>query len=186
MDCRTFRRRHLAFLDDTLPGIEMVQMERHMQECPACAGMDAAIRRSLLLLRNLPALEPSAELQGRVLARLANESRRRRFPDHHFRGPSVGVFAGTAASVVALGLVGAVLFGSFGPSDVPLPRLPAVTASRAGASFVSFDEVATPAFAASMSTGMPMWPALLLAEEGSVRFATAELEPVSFSPQPNR
>jgi hypothetical protein len=38
----------------------------------------------------------------------------------------------------------------------------------------AIDESA-PAFMASMSTGMPMWPALMLAEEGPLRFAASEV-----------
>jgi hypothetical protein len=37
-----------------------------------------------------------------------------------------------------------------------------------------------------MSMGMPVWPALLLAEEGSLRFAAAELQPASYTQVPQR
>lgn len=186
MDCRTFRRKHLAFLDDTLPGVEMVQMEQHRQSCSECARVDSTVRRSLLLLRNMPMIEPSAGFQARLLQRLSYESQRGRLSERYFRGPSLGVFAGSAASVVALGLVGAVLFGSFGDGVATIPRLPAVVTAPARVDATPIDQIAAPAFAASMSSGMPMWPALLLAEEGSVRFATAELEASGFTPGSNR
>lgn len=186
MDCRTFRRKHLAFLDDTLPGVEMVQMEQHRQGCPGCASMDAGVRRSLLLLRNLPPVEPSADFEARLLHRLAHEARRGRRPERYPHGPSLRVFAGGAASVVALGLVGAVLLGAPESTVAAAPRLPAVVTAPVRIDGTPLDQVAAPAFAASMSTGMPVWPALLLAEEGSVRFATAELESVSFAPGPSR
>jgi hypothetical protein len=61
------------------------------------------------------------------------------------------------------------------------PRLPAVVVVNSlTASRLVDSELAAPAFVASMSMGMPMWPALLLAEEGSLRFASAELKPVSY------
>lgn len=186
MDCRTFRRKHLAFLDDTLPGVEMVQMEQHRQGCPSCATLDASVRRSLLLLRNLPSIQASADFEARLLHRLAHEARHGRRAEREIRGPSLSVFAGTAASVVALGLLGSVFVRAPEAADVGVPRLPAVVASPARADGTPLDQVAAPAFAASMSTGMPMWPALLLAEEGSVRFATAELEPVSYAPRGSR
>jgi hypothetical protein len=36
------------------------------------------------------------------------------------------------------------------------------------------DEASAPAYVASMSTGIPMWPALMLAEEGPLRFADTQ------------
>jgi len=36
-----------------------------------------------------------------------------------------------------------------------------------------------PAYVASMSTGIPMWPALMLAEEGPLRFAAAGMQNAS-------
>jgi hypothetical protein len=62
-----------------------------------------------------------------------------------------------------------------------LPRLPAVTAYPGADGGGPSESISVPAFVASMSTGMPVWPALLLAEEGSVRFANAELESSSWS-----
>jgi hypothetical protein len=70
MDCREFSDQHLAFVDDTLPGIELVRMQRHIVECEGCAKQDAKVRRALLLFRNLPSIEPSADFASRLEARL--------------------------------------------------------------------------------------------------------------------
>ena len=70
MDCSTFRRLHLAYLDDTLCADLLVAAECHVIECPACARHDTAVRRALLLARNLPAIEPSADFTERLHERL--------------------------------------------------------------------------------------------------------------------
>ena len=75
MDCSAFRRHHVAYVDDTLPGDLVVAAARHVAECPACARHDTAVRRSLLLARNLARdtapLECSADFGVRLEARLA-------------------------------------------------------------------------------------------------------------------
>ncbi len=70
MDCTEFRRHHLAYVDDTLPGDVLVAAERHRVECAACGAQDTLVRRSLLLARNLPTIEPSADFAARLEARL--------------------------------------------------------------------------------------------------------------------
>jgi hypothetical protein len=52
--------------------------------------------------------------------------------------------------------------------------LPAVIASSPPADPFDGEDPAS-AFVASMSTGIPMWPALMLAEEGPLMFAASEL-----------
>jgi anti-sigma factor RsiW len=73
MDCREFCDQHVAYVDDTLAGIELVRMQRHMAECDSCAKHDAKIRRSLLLFRNLPPIQPSPDFSERLEARLRRE-----------------------------------------------------------------------------------------------------------------
>src|SRR5690242_3366418 len=61
MDCREFRNKHVAFVDDLLPAFEMDAMQRHLLACSNCSRHDTKIRRSLLIVRNLPPIEPSPE-----------------------------------------------------------------------------------------------------------------------------
>ena len=44
MDCRSFRKHHVAYLDDLFPGELLVAAERHVRECAACAAHDTAVR----------------------------------------------------------------------------------------------------------------------------------------------
>ena len=73
MNCREFRRKHDAYVDDTLSGVDIEGMERHLRLCEQCAALDTRIRRSLLLARNLPTIQPSAAFGERLQMRLAQE-----------------------------------------------------------------------------------------------------------------
>lgn len=185
MDCRTFRRNHLAFLDDTLPGVVMAEMQQHLEQCKRCAHQDTNVRRALLLLRNLPPVAPSSDFNDRLRARLTAEVSRGR-PEAAIRGPTVGTFARTAVSVVALGALFALILSAEASEHAPYPVLPAVVASPTMTIDIPGESIATPAFVTSVSTGMPVWPALLLADEGSLRFATAELEATSWTSEHGR
>jgi hypothetical protein len=58
MNCREFRRKHDAYVDDTLSGVDIEAMGRHLRLCAHCAALDTRIRRSLLLAHN-PAVDPT-------------------------------------------------------------------------------------------------------------------------------
>ena len=166
MDCRAFRRKHLAFVDDTLPGVEVVRMQLHLSECANCATWDHRVRRSLLLARNhLRPITPSDGFQARLAYRLEQERR---------RGAPPSLLAGglrwTTAAAVVLSL--AVIAGSAillvnGSPQVELARLPTVVLEPSTEDFVPSDPFvsATPAFVATVSTGMAILPALMLAAE---------------------
>jgi hypothetical protein len=185
MDCRFFKKRHQAFLDDTLPGIETAAMREHLRVCPSCARQDASIRRALFLVRNLPHIEPSDGFSARLRTRLAVEAARPTRPDTVFRGPSTGAFAGLASAVFVVGLLSVMAVDRSGAASEPFPRLPTVVVEEVPETPMIDDSgLAAPAFVASLSMGMPVWPTLLLAEQGSLRFATAELKPVTLQIAP--
>src|SRR5688572_14553375 len=71
MDCRSFRRHHLAYLDDTLSGDQTSEAQRHVMACDPCAAHDTLVRRSLMMARSLPTIEPTADFQRRLRDRLA-------------------------------------------------------------------------------------------------------------------
>lgn len=176
MDCRSFRRQHLAFVDDTLPGVDVVCMERHRYECESCARLDRDVRRSLLLIRNnLPAIQPSADFSARLARRLDDERRRAAAPAPLFRGPGMSGFLSMSIGVVALGLFAVVMRdGGAAPSEASnVARLPSVVYRPNGVPLGvnATLPVAPPAFVASVSTGMAVWPALLMMEEAQSRYA---------------
>lgn len=176
MDCRTFRRQHVAFVDDTLAGIDVVPMERHRIECATCARMDADVRRSLLLIRNnLPTIQPSEEFSLRLARRLEAERARSLTPVPLFKGPGLRGFLSMSMGVVALGVLSVALTRE--PEQVAhTVRLPHVTLRPQGAplGMNSALPVAPPAFVASVSTGMAVWPALMMMEEAQSRYADAQ------------
>ncbi len=187
MDCRTFRRKHFAFVDDTLPGIDVVQMERHRSECATCARLDSDIRRSLLLVRNnLSTIQPSAEFASRLARRLEAERHRNAAPPPFFRGPGVSGFLSMSLGVVALGFLAVAMMDR--QESGAIARLPDVVFRPvAVAPSSQIAPVAPPAFVASVSTGMAVWPALLMMEEAQSRYAegggTTPVRAVNYQPE---
>ena len=177
MDCREFCDQHVAFVDDTLAGIELVRMQRHLAECESCAKHDAKIRRALLLFRNLPSIELSAGFSQRLEARL-----RDCHSDHLLattqRNLRRGAIAATLASAVMLGYIGTTLYHhTDAPRDLvmapviattPEPELMPITTS-------------TPAIVTSVSAGLGIWPVALFAEQAPVRFAHSRLELTNYT-----
>jgi hypothetical protein len=106
MDCRGFRSKHVAFVDDFLSGEEVVAMQGHLLECAECATHDVKIRRALLLFRNLPAVEPSPDFYSRLSARIESERAAAHVrPTFAARGPGIGTFMSIAAGLVTVGYV---------------------------------------------------------------------------------
>lgn len=161
MDCRTFRQHHCAFVDDLLPGADIALMERHRAACGRCAEYDARVRRSLLVIRNLPVVQCSPDFAERLQRRLRETQ-----PDRNPTlvaarpRPSFGTFAAVAATVV-VAAGGALAFAAL--AEPTTLRLAPVVASAPAPAMP--DRLAGPALAASASAAAPMWPALLLADE---------------------
>ena len=152
-------------------------MQRHLAECENCAKHDAKIRRALLLFRNLPCIEPSADFSQRLEARL-----RECDSDHLLavtqRNLRRGAIAATLASVAMLGYIGTTLYHhTDAPRDlimppvvatIPEPELTPITTS-------------TSALVASVTAGLTIWPAALFAEQAPVRFAHSRLELTNYT-----
>ena len=174
MDCKTFATRHAAFIDDTLPGFEMAAMRDHMTECTRCSRRDAEVRRALFLLKNLPPVQVSDGFQDRLRARITAEG-----PAYQSKGPKdLSVMKWSAVAAMLVAIVGVTSWPESGRTETPI-RLPAVFASAPVDLYG--DEGEWPqAYVASMSTGIPMWPALMLAEEGPLRFAAAGIQNASW------
>ncbi len=176
MDCREFRKNHLAFVDDTLSAVDTAAMRRHLQVCSCCARLDTRIRRGLLLARNLPVIQPSADFMERLNARLREVGpidRHAAVATSPFRGFSVGMFSAIAAGIMAVTLLASALLGG-GARDEEL-RLPPVIASVPEPEPAP-SSVASPVYVASFMTGMPVWPAVMHANEASLHMANVEFK----------
>ena len=173
MDCRAFRNSHVAFVDDTLPGVEHQAMEEHLQSCRLCAEHDARVRRSLMAARSLEPIVPSTEFSSRLRSRLDAERVRLAVPVPLMRGPSLAAFVATAAALVAVGVVAVELQLHDGAPQIE-PRLPAVIASVPAVPETLF--ASSSALAAAVSTSAPIWSLAYVADQMPIRFATARLE----------
>ena len=172
MDCRAFQKNHVAYIDDTLSAVDMVEMHGHVADCESCAKHDASERRALLLFRNLPRLEPSAAFQSRLDSRLREARLSMHAPQPSLPYRNVAI----AASLALLaGLWVATSFDRPGAAN-PLMLSPVVATIPEPQS-----PLANPALVASVSTGLPVWPVALLAEQAPVHFANSEFQLTSFN-----
>jgi hypothetical protein len=183
MDCKRFRKQHLAYLDDTLPGDEMSLAQQHVMRCDGCAAHDTLVRRSLIVARNLPTLVPSEQFQERLRARLAEcrtECAQERAYD---RGTmSAGHDRSLRASglrsprvvivVAASAMLGVYAWHGWSAPSVPAISMQPVMASQpvlpTPASYV------TPELMQAMATGNPVWPAAMLIEDAPTHFVRGD------------
>jgi hypothetical protein len=184
MDCREFRNKHVAFVDDLLSAVEMEAMRRHVAACTRCSRQDTAIRRSLLLIRNLPSIEPSADFQRRLNARLAEigPAMRVGIVAPHRSVPSIGAFVALAAGMAAVAYMTIRTATYFSPAAGP-GSPPIAAASRAPIPVQPAPMIPVPnaAFVASVPTGIPVWPAMLMVGDAPIRFANAEFSETSLT-----
>lgn len=184
MDCKHFRKHHLAYLDDTLPGDLMAQAQRHVLDCDGCAAHDTLVRRSLMALRSLPEIEPSAAFQSRLHARLAEcrAEREGRSPGGSLGAPQQVLITGAAAgwfvnpartvmAVAASAVIGVLAFQTIREETAPTLAMQPVMAmppEPVAAPYIS------PALVQAMATGNPVWPAAMIVEEAPVGFVNTE------------
>ncbi|HSQ28745.1 MAG TPA: zf-HC2 domain-containing protein [Gemmatimonadaceae bacterium] len=182
MDCREFRNKHVAFVDDLLPAVEMHAMRQHVVACHRCSRRDTAIRRSLLLVRNLPTIEPSPDFRRRLNARLAELGPVTQLgmmaPQRSFG--SIGAFVGLAAGIAAVAYMAIRTATYFAPMRSTAPATVA-TVRRVPAPIqpTTIAPVPNAAFVASVPTGIPVWPAMLMIGDAPLRFANAEFSETS-------
>jgi hypothetical protein len=129
MTCSTFREQHSAFMDGELDPVELASMERHLAECATCAAHDSVVRRAVLLVRNLPCIEPSAGFSSRLEARLGGLSDR---PSE--KGPAkMRPYFATAVGVAAVGYLAVLAFREPTRDHISAFRPLAVAASEPSA-----------------------------------------------------
>lgn len=163
MDCKEFASHHSAFIDDTLPGFQMAAIRDHLTSCSRCSKRDSDVRRALFVLKNLPPIQVSEGFEDRLRTRITAEGPA--FQPQ--KSPPARTLRWAAAAAIVAAVAG-VSWTSRPGGEEMVTRLPAVVAS---APEHNESDESAPAYVASMSTGIPMWPALMLAEEGPRRFA---------------
>jgi len=147
-------------------------MQMHVTECEQCARHDATVRRSLMLFRSLPRIEPSAGFSLGLERRLS-EARAADKAAANAGGSHRVAVAVTVASVVMLGYIGVSLRQVDSPREITFP--PVVASAPTLESLQSPVPSSVPAMVAAVPAGLPIWTAALFAEQSFVHFASAEL-----------
>jgi len=175
MNCREFRAHHCAFVDDTLSAADMVAMRRHVERCPSCSQLDTRVRRSLLVVRNAPEIECSPDFALRLQARLRDLGPTDRYstPAPSFLFMSVR-YAALAAGVLAAGVVAAMVAEAFDESAPEVRMAPVVAVAPAIDPIPA--ALTSPDYVASVMSGMPVWPAVLVAGQSSAHVASYEFQ----------
>jgi len=175
MDCREFREKHVGYVDDTLSAVEMEAMHRHVRSCYRCSRQDTAVRRGLLLVHNLPQIEPSSDFMAKLSDRIAElEAAGHDIDEASPYQLTSGAFAALAAGLTLFGYVALEASNHFGtPPTLTLPPVVATAPAKPAPTFRSG------AYMAGISTGMPVWPAVLMVDEAPRRLADVELQQAS-------
>jgi hypothetical protein len=169
MRCSDFLDQHCTFVDDTIAGVELIRMQRHIAECQTCATLDTRIRRSLMVVRSLPRIEPSPDFAKRLESRLRTYQEQ---PDSwsctNFKAvASIGM----VASLLMLGYMANALYKSGKQQqDIVLP--PVVAMAEPPQPEILLPLQTAPAIIASVSAGMPIFPTALFAEQGPLHFTS--------------
>ena len=175
MNCREFRNKHDAYVDDTLSGIDLDAMALHRQLCERCSQLDTRVRRALLVARNLPLIQPSATFSERLQARLEEERHSgevlRFTRDSALAAQGRSLFAGRYAAIATGLLMVAGIAGAFAltNSHEAVVQMPPVVASLPE---TEISPLTSPTMVASLSAGMPMWPAVFVAQQAPWHFAS--------------
>jgi anti-sigma factor RsiW len=193
MDCRRFRKLHLAYLDDTLSGDDTTQALQHIMACDACAAHDTLVRRSLMIARSMPSIEPSSAFQERLRLRLAecrNEAAHvgasanshatlRGFEGARWSRTLALPSPRTLAAVAAGAMIGTMLWRGLGANTPPMVAMQPVIASRPAE--LSMEPYVSPALIRAMSTGNPVWPAAMIIEDAPNQFVSTDFRLISES-----
>ncbi len=180
MDCREFNHKHVAFVDDLLPGIDLVRMQGHILECERCAHRDTLIRRALLVVRNVPEIRPSHEFSERLQARLRTVRTETRYADVATGHPRLTTFTALATGVIAAGVLSVTVM-QHGEARRDLSLAPVVASLPEIQSDPYSSPLAPGAMMASASTGIGIWPAVFAAEQAPLHFAASELRLVNYT-----
>jgi hypothetical protein len=195
MDCKSFRRQHLAYLDDTMPGDDMTRAQHHVMVCDGCAAHDTLVRRSLMVARSLPTVTPSVEFQARLRARLAecrDEPRTARDagtpltrrwgtdPMRPLPAPDGRRITSRLLVAAAAGaMLGAYAWQGWGAPPASALSIQPVIASQPAMPTPA--PYITPELMQAMATGNPVWPAALLIEDAPAPYMPTDFTLTAFS-----
>lgn len=186
MDCQAFRSLHGDWVDDVLGSRDSDRLSAHLADCAPCARFDTLARRALLVARNAPPIECSADFSTRLAQRIAEERRQRIAelrPSHVERSPRFGggkVWVRAAAALVVA--VGGSLFARTGTSRVETGSL--VRAGDSTGDVSTYESGATPGGInlGGMASSMTMLPVGEIVGVRTIRPERGALLPLSDDP----
>ena len=128
-----------------------------------------------MLVRNIPHIEPSPDFMIRLNERIATlEARREQIDDSGPYRLTSGAFAALAAGLTLFAYIALEAMSRFSaPQALTMPPVVATAPARPASSLTNT------AYMAGMSMGMPVWPAVLMADEAPRRLADVELQQAS-------
>jgi hypothetical protein len=130
-----------------------------------------------MLVHNLPPIEPSPEFMARLNARLERVSPMR----DDLVAPRPYLSSAGAVAALAAGIF-AVAYMAVETTRYYAPTMDArVVPISASVSELIPSSVGSGAFVASVPTGIPVWPAVLMVGEAPMRFATMDFHEASAS-----
>jgi anti-sigma factor RsiW len=100
MNCREFRQYHVAFVDGMTDEGRTEDMYGHLGQCSRCERLDTAVRRALLVAKNLPMIHASSDFMLRLETRLRGQTMSKVVVPTSRRG--LRVEFGVVAAVLAL------------------------------------------------------------------------------------
>jgi hypothetical protein len=162
----------------------MRAMRDHLIVCERCARTDVQVRRSLMVVRSLPQIEPSADFMARLNVRLREVERRvelvvdlptpgsPRNPWWMRAAPSARSMAAVAAGLVALV---AITVSVTWRGRVPESAAPSPTTRITVSLKPPPAPIADATIMAAVPTGIPVWSAMFAAGQLPSRFASADL-----------
>jgi hypothetical protein len=135
-------------------------MQRHIAECPECAKLDTGVRRSLMLVHSMKSIEPSADFSFKLDARL-----------QECRLHQANVSAGRFRTVAMVGAIASLIMLGYVAETMKMAdqRVPDIVLPPAIAMAIPPDTTPAPSIVASVSTGIPIWPAAVLVEQGGLQ-----------------
>jgi hypothetical protein len=122
------------------------------------------------LVRNLPSIEPSADFMARLNARLDQLGPAARIDVVRRPQYSTGAFAAVAAGLIAVAYMAVETTQYFAPT--PEARIAPVFAGVPA--LEPTPTIANAAFVASIPTGMPVWPAVMMVGQAPMHFASLD------------
>ena len=169
MNCREFKSKHVGFVDDVLCAAHLAEMSSHLRVCARCSLLDTRIRRSLLVVRNLPRIEPRPDFYELLIERLRHAPE----PTAARRVPSIAASLVVATAALAAAVYFAMAVGVNRAAPVAPAPARSVVATRIEQRVPS--PISNPELVPVVPAGVPVWPAMFMVGELPMHLANVEL-----------